>query len=88
MYNEEELSIFRPPCQFIEGKFIPCTVVISHLEALAKINELKKKILDYKVISTIATEIINLSKAKLEEDILAERELQKKLKNAILAIKK
>ena len=88
MYNEEELSIFRPPCQFIEGKFIPCTVVISHLEALAKIDELEKKILDYKVISTIAIKIINLPKVKLEEDMLAERELQKKLKNAILAADK
>ena len=48
MYNEEELSIFRPPCQFIEGKFIPCTVVISHLEALAEIEVLKKRIIELK----------------------------------------
>ena len=44
MMTTEELTEFRTPCQYICGKFIPCVVVISHMEALAEVERLKAEV--------------------------------------------
>ncbi len=40
--TKEELLQDRP-CQVIEGKKIPCNVILSHLEALEEIERLRKE---------------------------------------------
>lgn len=90
MFTKEYLENLDTPCQYIAGKKIVCTVVRSHLEALAIIAEkdkemerLRKLAADWKCVARCAINIINLPKVKLEEDMLEERDLREELRQTI-----